>query len=823
MRRLLLVTVAIAALLTASAPALADSPQGDTAAAWPSAFTGYTRADGSGIFDPAGDVGCGSGYCDVASGAASGAGTLPSVLFAADGTNVFFRLRVKGDPAAPSAGGFASTAYAVALGVDGTKTAVVGLDGKSPSRDVVYVSNADGSQTLDVYAYPFDGASAGARAVSDGAGWFIDFQVPIARITQVAPSVTPTTPLQLFFGTSQANNRSVINKDYMTGDAIDFTGLSVVDLTGAQRRGVLDLDVTLVPVSGPQPPESNQTTVYELRLTARNTGDASLADVTVTDTLPAGVTVVSASTDAGTITTSGQRVTWDVGSVVADGAASAVVRVSVTPTSTQAGQTLTLSPGADGAATDSASGDTLTAAAPAVTVGPVGGPPPRSGGGGGGVPADGGGGGGGDGGGEPGDPRDDPGEEPPTEEPSGGGNGGPDDLTVRTEPGAPVVIELSEERSSLEIVDAPRHGSAEVDEETQTIRYTPQDGFVGTDEFTFRTCDTDGTCRDTTVTVEVGLGGDPGTPGDGEARRVSGASRVETAVAIAREQFPAADDVVLARADDYADALAGTPLAHDLRAPILLTSRERLDDVVADEVARLRARRVYLLGGEAALAPAIAADLADRGLVVERVGGTNRFDTARLVAQRLGGDEVFVVKGNDADRRRGWPDALAVGPLAAHLGAPILLVESDRMPAETLAAIRAIGASRGTVVGGQAAVPDAVAAEAGALLAPLERVAGANRYETSALVAERGLAAGLAARRVWVAQGDNWPDALAAGPAAAADGVVLLLVDADDLADSPASADWLGRHAADVDLVRLLGGPGALSAHVADGIDALLR
>ena len=230
--RLLAAGAASLALCLTMAPArAADSPFGDYAGAWPSSWAPYLLASGSLVSDPVRDVGCGSGYCDVSS---SPSETLQSVYWASDGTNVFFRLRATGDPRNASAGGFRSTAYVLQIAVNRQLVAAVGLDAKPAHRDFVYVANGDGSAYTEVYAYPFDASggesSAGARALPDGTGhFFVDWQVPISRITErTGGAVTATTPIQLFFGTSQSANLTVINKDFMFGNSVDFNNSSTI-------------------------------------------------------------------------------------------------------------------------------------------------------------------------------------------------------------------------------------------------------------------------------------------------------------------------------------------------------------------------------------------------------------------------------------------------------------------------------------------------------------------------------------------------------------------------------------------------------------------
>jgi Tol biopolymer transport system component len=93
--------------------------------------------------------------------------------------------------------------------------------------------------------------------------------------------------------------------------------------------------------------------------------------------------------------------------------------------------------------------------------------------------------------------------------------------------------------------------------------------------------------------------------GPGLALRRSGRSRIATAAALAGT-LPAAEAIVVARADAYPDALAGGPLAAALGAPILLTGSDGLDPILPAEIDRLGARTAYLLGGTGALSAAVA-------------------------------------------------------------------------------------------------------------------------------------------------------------------------------------------------------------------------
>lgn len=299
----------------------------------------------------------------------------------------------------------------------------------------------------------------------------------------------------------------------------------------------------------------------------------------------------------------------------------------------------------------------------------------------------------------------------------------------------------------------------------------------------------------------------------GAVRRLSGPSRVETAAALSRDAHVSADTVLLARADDFADALAAAPLAGVLGGPVLLTQRDALSAAAAAEVSRLGARRAVLLGGTVAIGSQVEQELRDAGVTsVERIAGTERTETARLIADRLpAAPTAYIVNGGLDASSPGWPDAVAVSGLAALTGVPVLPVSRSSVPEATAGALDARGVTEVVIIGGAQAVAPEVAAELGQGGREVTRLAGADRYATSSSVAA-------AARQVlgdgwsstWVSTGANWPDALAAGPAAAASGGVLLLSDPATLTCCLATQEFLAETVAGGRPVVLAGGPDVL-------------
>ncbi|MBS4020864.1 MAG: cell wall-binding repeat-containing protein [Dethiobacter sp.] len=85
--------------------------------------------------------------------------------------------------------------------------------------------------------------------------------------------------------------------------------------------------------------------------------------------------------------------------------------------------------------------------------------------------------------------------------------------------------------------------------------------------------------------------------------RIWGDTRYETAVEISKSGWTSSSTVYLATGENYADALAGAPLAYHHNAPILLTNTNSLNQAAKGEIIRLNASKVVILGGPVAVAP----------------------------------------------------------------------------------------------------------------------------------------------------------------------------------------------------------------------------
>ncbi|MCK0111991.1 cell wall-binding repeat-containing protein [Ornithinimicrobium sp. F0845] len=235
--------------------------------------------------------------------------------------------------------------------------------------------------------------------------------------------------------------------------------------------------------------------------------------------------------------------------------------------------------------------------------------------------------------------------------------------------------------------------------------------------------------------------------------RLGGVSRYETATKISASIFSSADTVYLARADIFADAIAAGSLTD---GPVLLVPQcGHVPAVVTAEVNRLDPTEVIALGGAGSVCDSTLEQAAG-GRETHRLDGTDRFDTAALIAARAfpdGSETVYLAE------HRNSVDAVAGGTLT---DGPILLVQngSTAVPQRTREAIEALDPTEVVALGGSSVVTDqALAAAAGPR--HTDRVSGSNRYATAAAIAERAFPQG--SSRTYLANGSSVADAVVGG------------------------------------------------------------
>jgi putative cell wall-binding protein len=196
-----------------------------------------------------------------------------------------------------------------------------------------------------------------------------------------------------------------------------------------------------------------------------------------------------------------------------------------------------------------------------------------------------------------------------------------------------------------------------------------------------------------------------------------------------------------------------------------------------------------------------------------RVAGANRFATATELSRATfeqGASVAYLVTGT------AFADALTAGAAAGARKGPVLLAAPDTLPEPTRAELVRLRPETVVVAGGPAAISTDVAAAAGAAAqAPVERLAGADRFDTAAAVAIHAFRDG--APVAYVATGEAFADALSAVPAAVSEGGPVLLTAGDQLPASTRQAlAWLEPRR-----IVVLGGDEAVSPAVGRALEPL--
>lgn len=213
------------------------------------------------------------------------------------------------------------------------------------------------------------------------------------------------------------------------------------------------------------------------------------------------------------------------------------------------------------------------------------------------------------------------------------------------------------------------------------------------------------------------------------------------AVAVSESLFEqyGADHAIIARSNDFPDALAGSALGFGV-APLLFTYAPDEPDVDPNRLApatRAELLRVlqpgpeqvvYLLGGTQAIAPGVEQELADLGYAVQRLSGPRREDTAAAISREVrnviarypGFPDLKAVFVATADN---WPDAVTAGSVASYYGFPVLLTPGPRpagspneqdgrqLYAGTAAALTELAPDFVYILGGRAAISEEVGAQ----------------------------------------------------------------------------------------------------------------
>lgn len=308
--------------------------------------------------------------------------------------------------------------------------------------------------------------------------------------------------------------------------------------------------------------------------------------------------------------------------------------------------------------------------------------------------------------------------------------------------------------------------------------------------------------------------------------RLFGQDRFQTAKAISEQvNSGMATDVILTSGNNFPDALSASVLAKKLNAPILLVDNkvQNSSEALTYIYTHLRVDgAIHIIGGEGIIGQDFIAQLNQSGYKnIDRIGGHDRYDTDNLIAQKLDvakNTPVVIASGEN------FPDALSISSIASSKGYPILLVNQNEMAQDIKDFITNDQPSQVYIVGGVGVVSEGLKAEVQSL-APstsITRLSGQDRFETAGQILKTF---SLNPKTIYLASGNNFPDALAGSALASIKGDPIVLIDSTASTVPPAIESYLKQlHDANVKPeVKTLGGTGVVSDAVVQNVEDILN
>ncbi|WP_101773372.1 cell wall-binding repeat-containing protein [Peptostreptococcus faecalis] len=263
-------------------------------------------------------------------------------------------------------------------------------------------------------------------------------------------------------------------------------------------------------------------------------------------------------------------------------------------------------------------------------------------------------------------------------------------------------------------------------------------------------------------------------------KRISGRDRFETAINISKEAYNTSDHVVIVNAYNTSDALTSSSYASLKSAPILLTNVDSISSKTLNEIKRLNAKYITIVGGEHSVSDAVVESLKKNGLEVERIAGKDRYETSSKIANAVYGmnksaDTAIIVNGiNNVD-------ALSISSLATKNGLPIFMSKKDSLHNSVRSYLKVNNMKKLVIVGGENSISSNLEQKVSDISIKSERIAGKDRYETASKISK---ISNPDSKAFIVASGENSVDALAASSLTKTLNAPMLLIKKNELPSS---------------------------------------
>lgn len=258
--------------------------------------------------------------------------------------------------------------------------------------------------------------------------------------------------------------------------------------------------------------------------------------------------------------------------------------------------------------------------------------------------------------------------------------------------------------------------------------------------------------------------------------RIAGEDRIITATEVSKEVYDKSDTVIIVNGFRYPDALTSTVYADLIKAPILLVQKDIVPKATINEIKRLGAKNIILVGGELVISKKVAEEF-EKEYNVKRVGGVDRYHTSVLVADEV----VSITKDKSTlmlSRGDMFSDALTISTLALKNKAPIILTEPKKISNRVHNYIKKYKANKIYIAGGNLAVSKNVEKALSLLTNSITRFAGSNRYDLAIKIAEYTYPN---ATNVVIASGESYVDSMVSSTLTKNKKAPILLVEKNDI------------------------------------------
>ena len=288
--------------------------------------------------------------------------------------------------------------------------------------------------------------------------------------------------------------------------------------------------------------------------------------------------------------------------------------------------------------------------------------------------------------------------------------------------------------------------------------------------------------------------------------RISGSDRYDTSYKI--QEFLTKDKfsyyAVFASGEGFSDALSAGILAGEFEAPLILVRKDSIPKVISDNYSRILFGRSYLVGGTNSVSKKVEGEIYKNISGLDRLSGKNRLDTAVSIYGPILEKRKELVLGDAFSSYNGYvyADALTAMPYMYQLN------KHDKGP---LPLLPYAGEDASIVFGGYNSVPK--------LVGEKSRIYGADRYKTAVEIAKafkNNLNKDI--DTIVLASGEDYPDALCAGPLASSKNAAILLTNSKTLNED--TREYIKANT-NIKNIIIVGGEKSISSSVEDELKAL--